>query len=51
MVELLFNELEILANFSAQGLRLLSQVEYDSDPAHDAYGITYVFKKADGLTL
>jgi len=51
MVELLFNELEILAHFSAQGLRLLSQVEYDSDPAHDAYGITYVFKKADGLRL
>jgi ubiquinone/menaquinone biosynthesis C-methylase UbiE len=51
MVELLFSEREILSHFTAQGLKLLRQVEYDSDPAHDAYGVTYLFKKSTGPAL
>lgn len=51
MVELLFSEREILSHFSTHGLKLVRQVEYDSDPAHDAYGVTYLFKRATGSTL
>ncbi len=46
MFELIFSEREILAHFASQGLTLIKQVEYESDPIRDLYGVTYLFKKA-----
>jgi 2-polyprenyl-3-methyl-5-hydroxy-6-metoxy-1,4-benzoquinol methylase len=45
-VELLFNEDEILREFTTNGLTLINQIEYFSDPAQDLYLVTYLFKRS-----
>jgi SAM-dependent methyltransferase len=45
MVELIFNEQEILALFSGNGMELVNSVETASNPHQDEYGVTYVFQK------
>jgi hypothetical protein len=45
MVELVFNEDEILLIFAANGMELLRSVETASSASKDEYGITYVFQK------
>jgi SAM-dependent methyltransferase len=44
-VELIFNENEILSDFTALGLELIGMIEYHSNPAQDEYGATYLFRK------
>ena len=45
MVELIFNEDEILSIFAANGMELLRSVETASSASKDEYGITYVFQR------
>jgi len=46
MVELLFNEGDLLADFAAEGLQLLQKHEYNAAPGEDRFEITYLFGKA-----
>lgn len=44
-VELIFNEEEILKEFSINRLRLINAFEFYKDPEKDEYIVTYLFKK------
>lgn len=44
-LELLFNENELVGEFITRGLELINLMEYDTDSAHDSYGVTYLFRK------
>jgi ubiquinone/menaquinone biosynthesis C-methylase UbiE len=46
-VELLFNEEQLLAQFMAYGLKLLTYNEYHTAQQNDEYMVTYVFEKQD----
>lgn len=45
MVELVFNEKEILSIFSSNGMELVKSVETASNTSQDEYGVTYVFQR------
>jgi FkbM family methyltransferase len=45
MVELLFNEVDLLADFAAEGLELLQKHEYNAASGEDRFEITYLFGK------
>jgi len=44
-VEVLFNEAEIIHEFQINGLKLVNANQYHSDPAHDEYQVTYLFRR------
>jgi SAM-dependent methyltransferase len=46
MVELCFNEGELLALFAEGGFTVTSQQEFHADAARDEYGVTYVCQRA-----
>lgn len=48
MVELRFNEAELLSEFGKRGLDLVRAVEYETRPSEDAYELSYLFRKRPG---
>lgn len=44
-VELVFNEQELLNEFSSHGFRVTGRIEYSSNPADDRYEINYLFQR------
>jgi SAM-dependent methyltransferase len=45
MMEIVFNERELLDLFLAAGLELVDGLQYHADDAADTFGVTYVFRK------
>jgi ubiquinone/menaquinone biosynthesis C-methylase UbiE len=44
-VELTFNEIEFIKQFSNHGAELKGLIEFSADPAKDEYQVTYLFRK------
>lgn len=45
VVEIIFNEAEILREFDVNGLKLVNTIEYYTNPHHDEFQVTYLFKR------
>ena len=45
IVEIIFNEKELIEHFVSNGLKLISRYQYFADPKYDECGISYLFEK------
>ena len=45
VVELEFQEMEVLQLFKAQGFEFIEQIEISADPAADSYTISYLLQR------